>query len=290
MISLQTELEKISPASDSSISIMVNPNLSDFFFWHFHPELELVYLDGADGNRHIGDHFSRFHGSDLAFIGSNIPHLNFDFGIKTPYEKIVVHIKPDFLQHALVNTPELSAIQQLFHLSRFALAFGAKSKELIGKRLKNLHTLPHFQQFLELLELLQILAISNDWETLHDHPVSNRHTLKDQHRLKEVLSFIDHNYQRKIEIKEVAALSNLSNEAFCRYFKKMTRLTFTEFVNHYRIDKAKKLLLLDKNITEATFESGFESVSYFNRMFKKVTKENPLAFKRRHREALFPKS
>jgi len=63
----------------------------------------------------------------------------------------------------------------------------------------------------------------------------------------------------------------------------MTKLTFTEFVNHYRINKAKKLLLLDHNITEACFECGFESVSYFNRVFKKVTNENPLAFKKRYR-------
>ncbi len=61
----------------------------------------------------------------------------------------------------------------------------------------------------------------------------------------------------------------------------MTRLTFTEFVNHYRIDKAKKLLRLDNNITETCYQCGFESISYFNKVFKKVTGENPLAFKKK---------
>jgi len=100
--------------------------------------------------------------------------------------------------------------------------------------------------------------------------------------MKRLYQFIDKNYERKIDIREVANLSNLSEPAFCRYFKKMTRLTFTEFLNHYRINQAKKFLLMDKNITETCFNCGFESISYFNRTFKKITNENPLAFKKRH--------
>jgi hypothetical protein len=91
---MKTELERIVANENSSLRLMVNPNLSDFFFWHFHPEYELVFIDGANGTRHVGKHVSKFEGSDLVFIGSNIPHLNFDYGIKTPYEKIVVHLKP----------------------------------------------------------------------------------------------------------------------------------------------------------------------------------------------------
>ncbi|MFN6319936.1 MAG: hypothetical protein ACK4YE_00105, partial [Bacteroidota bacterium] len=65
-----TALEKISPAPDSSFHIMVNPKLNDFFFWHFHPEIELVFIEGADGTRHVGDHISHYKESDLVLIGS----------------------------------------------------------------------------------------------------------------------------------------------------------------------------------------------------------------------------
>ena len=282
---MKTELEEIAPAKDSSLRISVNPNLSDFFYWHFHPEYELVFIDGANGTRHVGEHISLFEGSDLVFIGSNIPHLNFDYGIKTAYEKIVVHIKPDFLQLALVNTPELADLQELFNLSRYAIGFGSDTRSLVGDRLKKLHTLNNFDQFLELLSILQILAKSHDKKLLHNEPVANAFTQKDSDRLKRIYAFVDANYQRKIEITEIANLSNLTNEAFCRYFKKMTKLTFTEFVNHYRIDQAKKLLLLDKNVTETCYESGFESLSYFNRIFKKITGGNPLAFKKQYAKA-----
>jgi AraC-like DNA-binding protein len=278
---LKTELEQIVADSDSSFHLMVNPNLSDFFFWHFHPELELVFIQAVGGTRHVGEHVSRFTQSDLVFIGSDIPHLNFDYQIKTPYEKMVIHIKPDFLKNAFSTTPELSSIHRLFDLSRYAIAFGEKTKNLVGDRLKKLHTLDHFQQFIEILSLLQILSTADDMQLLHKDPVINPHNEKAQGRIRAIYQFVDQHYERKIDIEEVARLSNLTTAAFCRYFKKITRLTFTEFVNHYRIDKAKKLLRQDFNITETCFKSGFESISYFNKVFKKVTGENPLAFKKR---------
>ncbi len=263
------------------MNIMVNPDLSDFFYWHFHPEYELVFIDGANGTRHVGDHISKYQGRDLVIIGSNIPHLNFDYGVKSAYEKTVVHMRSDFPSKTLSSSPELLELVELFDLSMHGVAFGSSVISQIGDRLKRIHMLNDFDQFLELLSILKVLAGSDDRVLLHEFKVKNQYTERDQNRLKSVFAFIDTHYQRKIEISEIAEHSNLSKEAFCRYFKKMTRLTFTEFVNHYRVDKAKKLLLLDKNITETCFACGFESVSYFNRVFKRVTHENPLSFKKR---------
>lgn len=279
---MKTEFEEITPDENSSFRLMLNPRLNDFFFWHFHPEFELVFIDGANGNRHVGEHIARFEGSDLAFIGSYIPHLNFDYGVKTDYEKVVLHIQEDFLKNALGDTPELRSIAKLFELSKYGIVFGENIKGIVGKRLKKIYTLSTFEQFLEVLSLLQLLAQSEEYILLHTKPYENQHNKREQERLKKVYLFIDEQFHRKIEVDEVANLSNLSKAAFCRYFKKMTRLTFTEFLNHYRINQAKRLLLVDKNVTEACFECGFESLSYFNRIFKKITGENPLSFKKRH--------
>ena len=261
---------------------MVNPDLSDFFFWHFHPEFELVFIEGADGNRHVGKHFSRFNGSDLVLIGSYIPHLNFDYGIRTPYEKVVVHIQPEFLKRDFETTPELVAIHELMTLSKQGIAFGIETQKQIGDRLKKLAMLNKFEQFLELLDILNFLSRADDKVLLHSEPVKNQFNTRDKDRLDKIYAFIDEHYQRRIDIQEVADLSHLSKPAFCRYFKKITKLTFTQFVNHYRIDKSKKLLLSGKNVTETCFSSGFESLSYFNRTFKKITGTNPISFRSRY--------
>lgn len=279
---MRTELEKIQPAPDSSISLMVNPDLRDFFYWHFHPEYELIYIEGTDGNRHVGKHLSRYAGSDLVLIGSYIPHLNFDYGVEGEYEEIVIHIRPDFLKDAPHHTPELGQIHALLELSQHGIAFGEETKEAIGPRMKSLPALDPFARFLELLSILQYLLQAEDRQLLHESPVKNQYTRRDQERLQAIYRYIDAHFQQRIEVSDVAEMSNLSNAAFCRYFKKMTRLTFTEFVNNYRIDKAKKLLLLDNNVTEACYACGFESLSYFNRTFKKVTGMNPTAFKKEY--------
>jgi AraC-like DNA-binding protein len=278
---MKIQLETIKPQQNSSFHILLNPRLNDFYFWHFHPEFELTYIEGASGKRQVGEHISRYEGSDLVFIGSNIPHLNFDYGVKTDYQKTVLHIKPDFLNHTFCQTPELMSIQAFFEKSKYGIAILGATKVKAGAMLKALLQLPPFEQFLEVLRLFQFLAMSNEVILLHDAPVKNQHTKKSQERLKLVYEFIETNYSHKIEVETVAALCQMSKEAFCRYFKQMTRLTFTEFLNHYRISQAKRLLLLDKNVSETCYECGFESLSYFNRTFKKITTENPLAFKKR---------
>jgi len=93
---------------------------------------------------------------------------------------------------------------------------------------------------------------------------------------------VDEQYQNKITVDQVADLCNLTKPAFCRYFKKATGNTFINFLNQYRISQAKRLLLSGKNISETCYSCGFESLSYFNRTFKKITTENPSQFKKRH--------
>jgi AraC-like DNA-binding protein len=279
---MKIQLESIKPDNDSSFHLMLNPRLNDFYFWHFHPAFELTYIAGASGTRHVGEHISQYEGSDLVFIGSNIPHLNFDYGIKTDYEKTVLHIQPDFLREALLNTPELAAIQQFFEKGKYGIAILDATKAKAGKMLQKLHLLSPFEQFLEVLRIFQLLANSTEIALLHDAPVKNQYNKKAQDRLKQLYHFIDAHYQRKIDVEEVAALCQMTKGAFCRYFKQITRLTFTDFLNHYRINQAKRLLLLDKNVSETCYECGFESLSYFNRIFKKITNMNPLAYKKVH--------
>ena len=272
--------EDIKRLAGSSFRILVNPKLNDFYYWHFHPEFELTFIEAPQGTRRVGNHVGQFEGSDLVFIGSNIPHLNFDYGIRTEYKKVVLQIKEDFFKNDFVTTPELSAIYQLFENSKKVICFNGITKELVGKRLKEIHHLPNFEQFIEVLSLFQMLATSNEKTFLYELPFDDFYNNKEQNRLKIVYAFIENNFQRNITIDEMGQLTHLSKAAFCRYFKKMTRLTFTEFLNQFRIEQAKRLLKEDKNVTETCYECGFESLSYFNRIFKKVVGQNPIQFKK----------
>ena len=278
---LKIQYETIRTSEDSSFHLMVNPRLNDFYYWHFHPEYELVFIDGANGTRHVGHHISRYQDNDLVFIGSNIPHLNFDYGVKTDYEKMVLHIRTDFMGNALAKSPELGGVQQLFSESAHGISFSRACKKAIGQRVKQLATLSGFPLLIEVLGILACFARDDQRILLHERPFRNFYKQKEQDRLEQIFQFIETHYQRKITVEEAAGVCRLSYAAFCRYFKKMTKLTFTGFLNHYRINQAKKLLLQDKNVTETCFACGFESLSYFNRTFRKITGLNPLAFKQK---------
>ena len=109
---MKVVIEDIKRLAGSSFRILVNPKLNDFYYWHFHPEYELTFIVAPSGNLRIGNYVGQFEESDLVFIGSNIPHLNFDYGIKTEYEKVVLQIREDFFKNDFILTPELTSIYQ----------------------------------------------------------------------------------------------------------------------------------------------------------------------------------
>ncbi len=261
---------------------LFSPSLRNNFYWHYHPEYELVYVEATTGIRHVGQHISSYMESDLVLIGPNIPHLNFDYGVKTDYRQIVVQLKEHFLGDAFKETPELAAIQSMFDRAYLGLSFSGNTKKIVSEKLRYMQGLGHFEQLLHLLEIFQILATSAEVVELNEQDTSIKLFFDDKIRMGTVYKYIHANYNVRPDVNAVAANVHLSTAAFCRYFKKQTKMTFTDFVNQYRITQAKTLLLKDVSVSEACYEVGFESLSHFNKLFKKLTGENPSVFKKRH--------
>lgn len=279
---MKIKREDISPNSGSSFKILLTPGLNDYFYWHFHPEYEIVYVEGASGTRHVGNHISNYENSDLVFIGPNIPHLNFDYGVRTDCEQVIIQMKENFLGKDFLNIPEFAKIKKLFKMSEHGLSFSGKTKEIVGEKLKQMEGLAHFEQLLLLLQIFQILADSGDVSILNVKPAGNKSFEKEQQRMGYVYQYIESNYQQKPDVNIIASQVHLTTAAFCRFFKKHTKMTFTDFVNQFRINQAKNYLLQDKTISETCYGVGFDSVSYFNKLFKKIVGENPSAFKKHY--------
>jgi AraC-like DNA-binding protein len=259
---------------------LFQPSLKNYFYWHYHPEYELVYVEAINGIRHVGQHISGFMESDLVLIGPNVPHLNFDYGIQTDYHQVVVQLKENFLGEAFKETPEFTAIHELFQKAYLGLSFGGNTKKIVAEKLQYMQELSHFEQIIKLLEVFQVLATSDEVTELNDQDTSIKLFFDDKIRMGAVYKYIHANYNDKPDVKVVAERVHLSTPAFCRYFKKQTKMTFTDFVNQYRITQAKTLLLKDVSVSEACYEVGFQSLSHFNKLFKKITGINPSVFKK----------
>ena len=91
-----------------------------------------------------------------------------------------------------------------------------------------------------------------------------------------VYDYVMSNFRDKIALDEVAEMLNMTTSSFCRYFKPRANKTFTRFVNEIRIGHARKLLLEDNfNISQISYECGFNALSNFNRQFKTITGLSP---------------
>jgi AraC-like DNA-binding protein len=91
---------------------------------------------------------------------------------------------------------------------------------------------------------------------------------------------LQHHFHEAITLKQVADLVFMSESNFCKFFKKATNTTFSDYLNDLRINEACHLLLSsEENISKIAHDCGFESLSYFNRVFLKKKDQSPSRFR-----------
>lgn len=95
-------------------------------------------------------------------------------------------------------------------------------------------------------------------------------------------AFIHQHLAEPMSLEAVAKAVNVSPFHFCKLFKRATGLTFTDFVNRARVEKAKRMLMKPAaRITEVAYDVGFQSLSHFNRSFRRIADESPTEFRSR---------
>ncbi len=285
---MKVEFEVIQPDEGSSFRLLHQKVQAECYNWeyHYHPEYEIVCVPTGHGTRHVGNHFCNYENGDLVFIGPNLPHAGFGLNAHTLHEEVVVQIKQDVLTNSLLSLPEMAAISSMLDKARFGLAFTGNTKEVVTKRLLQLSELAPFDRFLEVAGILHLMAHSTEYELLNPETVLPANLNKNNARLQNIFTYVEQHFNEEIDIQKVAALANLSLPSFCTYFKKVMKITFTDFLNHYRIQRSCILLQQDKTIAETCFECGFNNVTYFNKVFKKVLNTTPSEFKKAKADGL----
>ncbi|WP_053970680.1 AraC family transcriptional regulator [Mangrovimonas sp. ST2L15] len=240
--------------------------------WHFHPEIELVYVNKGKGKRHIGNHLSYFNNSQLMLLGSNLPHYGFTDRLTSNGSETIIQFKPDFLGDLFFDKPEMTNIKQLLERAKQGILFKPETKKEVGPKIQSLVTFEGFERIIKLLEILNELGLSKDYTLLNVDGFAFETEPKDNEKLNIIFKFINNNFKRAISLEEIADKVSMTEPAFCRYLKKATGKTFTRLVNEYRVVHATKLLNESQlSITDVCFESGFNNFSHFNKLFKEIT-------------------
>jgi AraC-like DNA-binding protein len=285
----QPILEAISPTYGSSLKVeRYKDSCNDTAAaWHFHPEMEIVYVDGGAGKRHIGNHISYYQDGDLIFIGANLPHYGFTDRLTGNKSEVVIQAKESILSEDLLQIPEMTSIQQLLQRSRQGIIFHGETKKLVGAKIDQLTELPPYRRLIAFLDLLGDLAESKEYTLLNVDKVVLESKPQDTQRLDEIYALVRNEFTRPISLEEVSDLVNMTPQAFSRYFKQKTGKTFTSFVNEYRLVHACKLLAENTmSITDVCYASGFNNFSHFNKKFKEFTGKSPSKYRNTLRKVL----
>ena len=248
--------------------------------WHYHPEIELVYVNGGAGKRQIGSHLSYYRDGDLILIGSNLPHCGFTDKFTGNKSETVIQMKADFLGNDFFSIPEMKKIQTLLETAKSGIAFHGLTKKKVGEKMEVIEYQTDFQRLMGILNIFNELGNSEEYTILNAEGFTMQTEVKENDRINMVFNHVKTNFKEEITLEQIADLVSMTIPSFCRYFKKITGKTFVQFVNEYRLVHASKLLAEHSmSITEVCFESGFNNFSHFNKSFKAFTGQNPSEYR-----------
>lgn len=276
--------------SDSHLFTCVLQESSEEFDypWHFHPEYELTYIVTSHGDRYVGNSIENFFEHDLVLLGPNLPHCWINAAdAQQNVRAIVIYLKEGFLDQTWMQSHELECIHQLLKLSSKGIKFERKLALKMKERLFGLIRLEPFERLVALLRILNDLAQSNDFSLLCEQGFSCELDTINNERINKVYKYILNHYQQKIRLKDIASEVSMTEDYFSRYFSKVMKKSFFEFLNEFKINKACKLLIeTDMQVSAICYAAGFESIPFFYRQFKKFKHCQPKTFRAKYQKTL----
>ena len=280
---LRPDYESISPDLGHSYkygSYDINSPNNNKLRWHYHPEVELVYINSGVGKRQVGTHLSNYTEGDLVLIGSYLPHTGFTKGFNDGQKEVVIQFNQDIFNNAFNGIEELKSINHLLELSKKGIVFSGAIKDDVGIRMEGIKYETQLDGLLTFIKILYDLSIYKEKQILNAEGYAFISSPMENKRLKIIFNYIRDNFMDQIPLDDIAAIVYMTPQSFCRFFKISTNKTFTNFLNEYRINHATKLLSeTDQDIKSICFKSGFNNLSNFFRNFKRITNQTPNSYR-----------
>jgi AraC-like DNA-binding protein len=281
------ERETVTPEPDASIAVRAFSLARFAFRWHFHPEVELTLITRGAGLRFVGDTVTAYSEGDLVLLGPLLPHtwqsesLPGGGGVRS----VVAQFDPARLAPVL-SLPEFSRLRTLLARSATGLDLSAlPSANDARNQLRRLPELSPARRLTALLDLLLVLA-----DTAQTAPVIASHgpgTPQPQGRedkLARVMRLLTASLSRDGSIPRQSALAaaiGMTAPAFSRFFHRRVGKPYATYANSIRLQKACSLLIESPQaITAIAYQSGFPSLSNFNRRFKELLRQTPRQYRK----------
>lgn len=274
-----------------SVEQLIRYGQFDMKVKHFHTQYEIFYIIEGERQFFFNNRSYNAYAGDLTIIDTNLVHTTRSIGPDdTGYNRVILYIDYEKMCEYDSKYPELKLVDffhhnygiyhldeeqrilflNLYHDLRHELTDkknGYKTRAEIGL----LHWLSRFTQ-IKTDKLLVEASAGNAKETA----------------ATSVAEYIEKNYMNTISLDELSEELFLSKYYLCRIFKEYSGFTITEYINIFRIKKAVQLLEnTPDSISEVASILGYDSVTYFERIFKKFMNVTPLKYKKSHQSITF---
>lgn len=253
--------------------------------WHYHSQYELLYISKSSGIRFVGDSVSQFSAGDLVLVGPYLPHLwrndaTYYQDKTNKVNTIIFKFTKNFLGEGTFEHPEFSEINNILEQSKYGVCFDGSISSALHDELIGMVDLPPVEKSIKLLNILHQLSVSDNKIVLSSSDM-RQYTSENSDRLDSVLKHISDHYASNITLNDVADIACMTTNSFCRFFKKMTNKSFTQFLNEVRIRNASRILVQeDQPVTEICYMVGYNSVTNFNKQFKQIMGTTPQNYRK----------
>lgn len=254
--------------------------------WHQHIEYELILFTEGEGLIFMGSYVGDFKPGDIFFIGSNLPHTFQKASAGMIVNAVVIQFRNDFWGEQLLALPESKQIRKVLEIAANGIRVSPSQAALLAVPMQSLEHATGFERILGLCNCLQVLSGDRKMQSL-SAPTHLSFNEKKKERIDRIFQYTIDHFQETITLQEIAGYASMSVPAFCTYFKKCAKKPYISFLNEVRIGfAASQLADTQKSIESICYESGYNSITHFNRQFKRIKKMNPSAYRKKFSNSL----
>ncbi len=251
---------------------------------HWHDDVEFIVVKAGQGIVNVDTNSYYVEEGDIIVVRPGQIHSIYQEGLhRMEYENII--FKTQLLYSTTSDLYTIQFFERYFDL-QYELPMHISSVHENKKEL--CRCIEEIDRYCEETPLnYQMMVKSNLYQFFHlitlgqeDVVVSNNS--KNLGKIKQVIAYVETHYMEEVTIEVMAKELGFSASHFMKFFKKNMHVTFTEYLNDYRLDKASELLKTSEDTIVAIMEQvGFNNLSYFNRLFKAYFLMTPREFRRK---------
>lgn len=252
--------------------------------WHHHPACEITVVIKGGTERLVGDTLEPLKPGAMAFLGPDVPHdyRNSPLPGAAPnqVEAAVVHFMPHLLDSSWRSCASMAKLHDLFARARYGLRIGPKTATVATTLIMQILATNGLRRIITLLELLDLFSQARDLKEIATANFTLQPSPHTTDRIGKACHYIEENFAAEITLAELAHLTNLSESAFSRLFKKCTSCTVPQYINRLRIARVCRLLSeSDLTVGEIMRQCGYASAANFQRQFRKIHNTSPQLYR-----------